>query len=545
MNTTNCNFPKSDAPLLTSGKVNTSAYNLFGSLIGWSKFRRSRSYGKIPAVVSAPSLKIKEFQSLDHHPRFQHGTWHHISRCQFRFADIFLQSHESLPGKMATPKTWCTNLLLSLLLNSFLFSSFSPQSLAISSIDFVRPAARSAVLTPHKRSASDPQQVHISLVGNDQMRVTWITEGGKAASVVDYGTKSGEYESSAEGDHKKYRYFLYNSGRIHNVVIGPLKPGTTYYYQCSKKGPEFSFRTPPSSFPIEFAVVGDLGQTEWTKSTLEHVDQKDYDVFLLPGDLAYADTQQPLWDTFGRLVEPYASQRPWMVTEGNHEVEFIPLVSDHFRAYNARWRMPYEESGSTSNLYYSFDVTGAHIIMLGSYTDFDANSDQYSWLQNDLKKIDRVKTPWVIVLLHAPWYNSNLAHQGEGEDMRQAMEDLLYKARVDVVFAGHVHAYERFTRVYNNQADPCGPLHITIGDGGNREGLALSFENPAPSISKYREPSFGHGRLRLLDGKKAHWSWHRNKESNTSTIADEIWLQSLSISTSCMPNASTTTHDEF
>lgn len=29
-------------------------------------------------------------------------------------------------------------------------------------------------------------------------------------------------------------------------------------------------------------------------------------------------------------------------------------------------------------------------------------------------------------------------------------------------------------RVYNNKADPCGPIHITIGDGGNREGLALS-----------------------------------------------------------------------
>jgi acid phosphatase type 7 len=28
-------------------------------------------------------------------------------------------------------------------------------------------------------------------------------------------------------------------------------------------------------------------------------------------------------------------------------------------------------------------------------------------------------------------------------------------------------------RIYNNKADPCGPVYITIGDGGNREGLAL------------------------------------------------------------------------
>lgn len=42
-----------------------------------------------------------------------------------------------------------------------------------------------------------------------------------------------------------------------------------------------------------------------------------------------------------------------------------------------------------------------------------------------------------------PWYNSNEAHQGEGDDMMAAMEPLLHAAGVDVVFAGHVHAYER------------------------------------------------------------------------------------------------------
>ena len=191
--------------------------------------------------------------------------------------------------------------------------------------------------------------------------------------------------------------------------------------------------------------IGDLGQTEWTTSTLKHVDSKDYDVFLLPGDLSYADTHQPLWDSFGRLVEPYASRIPWMVTEGNHEIETFPIIQPNgFKAYNARWPMPYKESGSTSNLYYSFDVASTHVIMLGSYTDFDAHSQQYTWLQSDLAKIDRKRTPWVIALLHAPWYNTNEAHQGEGEDMRQAMEELLYEARVDLVFAGHVHAYERF-----------------------------------------------------------------------------------------------------
>lgn len=195
--------------------------------------------------------------------------------------------------------------------------------------------------------------------------------------------------------------------------------------------------------------AGDLGQTEWTKSTLEHIEKSNYDVLILPGDLSYADTVQSLWDSFGRLVEPLASQRPWMVTQGNHEMEKFPVVhSTPFTSYNARWRMPFEQSASSSNLYYSFNVAGGavHVVVLGSYTDFGPDSDQYKWVLADLAKVDRAKTPWLPLVIHAPWYNSNTAHQGESEsvDMKRVMEDLVYKAGVDVVFAGHVHAYERF-----------------------------------------------------------------------------------------------------
>ncbi|XP_073298671.1 purple acid phosphatase 22-like [Primulina huaijiensis] len=390
-----------------------------------------------------------------------------------------------------------------------------------------------SIFTIRGSSDSDPQQVRISLGGNDQILVSWITSDRNVESTVEYGKTPGKYENLSTGESSSYQYLTYSSGEIHQVKIGPLEAGTVYYYRCGGAGPEFSFRTPPSVFPVEFAVIGDLGQTEWTKSTLQHVGAMPYDVFLLPGDLSYADTEQPLWDSFGSLVEPLASSRPWMVTQGNHEIETIPVLHPQsFTAYNARWLMPYEESQSTSNLYYSFDVSGAHVIMLGSYTDFDVGSNQYMWLQADLAAVDRMKTPWIFVLLHAPWYNSNLAHQGEGESMRKAMEEMLFKERVDLVLAGHVHAYERFVRVYDKNANECGPFYVTIGDGGNREGLATKFENPSPSISLYREASFGHGRLRVSNSTHAHWTWRRNNDTD-STVADEIWLRSLSSSNSC------------
>ncbi|XP_028784928.1 purple acid phosphatase 22 [Neltuma alba] len=445
--------------------------------------------------------------------------------------------HHSLL-KQATRQTprmgKCRSLLVFPLLIHALCSLLLPQPILSNELnEFSRQPPRPVIFTNHDRSDSDPQQVHISLVGRDHVKVSWITEDKHAPSTVEYGRVSGEYSEKAKGHHTSYKYFLYSSGKIHHVKIGPLEPSTTYFYRCGGAGPEFSFKTPPADLPIEFVVVGDLGQTEWTASTLKHADSKDYDVFLLPGDLSYADTHQPLWDSFGRFVEPYASRRPWMVTEGNHEIESFPTTyPESFTAFNARWPMPFKESGSTSNLYYSFEVAGAHVLMLGSYIDFHVDSDQYKWLQADLARVDRRKTPWLIALLHAPWYNTNTAHQGEGESMRRAMEDLLYNARVDLVFAGHVHAYERFARIYNDKADPCGPMYVTIGDGGNREGLALTFKSPSSPLSLYREPSFGHGRLRILNETHAYWSWHRNNDTD-SFEADNVWIHSLSSSKAC------------
>ncbi|XVF70616.1 hypothetical protein PTKIN_Ptkin11bG0177100 [Pterospermum kingtungense] len=399
--------------------------------------------------------------------------------------------------------------------------------------DYVRPQPRKTLEFPwNPKHPSQPQQVHISLAGEKHMRISWVTDDKSASSIVEYGTSPGKYTLSAEGESTSYSYLFYSSGKIHHTVIGPLEDDTVYFYRCGGQGPEFHLKTPPAQFPVTFAVAGDLGQTGWTKTTLDHIDQCKYDVHLLPGDLSYADYMQHLWDTFGELVQPLASARPWMVTEGNHEKEKILLFMDAFQSYNARWKMPFEESGSTSNLYYSFEVAGVHVIMLGSYTDYDELSDQYSWLKADLSMVDRNKTPWLIVLFHVPWYNSNHAHQGEGDEMMVAMEPLLYAAGVDIILAGHVHAYERSKRVYKGRSDPCGAVHITVGDGGNREGLAQKFLHPQPEWSLFREASFGHGELKIVNSTHAFWSWHRN-DDDEPVRSDEVWITSL-LSSGCL-----------
>lgn len=63
---------------------------------------------------------------------------------------------------------------------------------------------------------------------------------------------------SATGTTSSYRYMLYKSGQINDVVIGPLNPNTLYYYRLGDPpSPKtYNFKTTPSQLPIKFAVVG-------------------------------------------------------------------------------------------------------------------------------------------------------------------------------------------------------------------------------------------------------------------------------------------------
>ncbi|KAK4398514.1 Purple acid phosphatase 18 [Sesamum angolense] len=355
---------------------------------------------------------------------------------------------------------------------------------ANASTKYVRPPPRKTLHFPwDPKPPSYPQQVHISLAGAKHMRITWVTSDRYSPSIVEYGTSSKNYTSIAQGENTSYKYLLYRSGTIHHAVIGPLHDDTLYFYRCGREDPEFHLKTPPSQFPVTFSVAGDLGQTEWTKTTLGHIDQCKYDIHLLPGDLSYADYIQRRWDTFGELLQPLASRRPWMVTQGNHEMESIPFLKD----------------------------------------DYDKYSDQYRWLKADLSKVNRRRTPWLLVLFHMPWYNSNEAHQGEGDEMMETMEPLLHAAGVDIVFAGHVITNKR---VFNGRSNRCGAVHITIGHGGNKEGLAHEYKEPQTKWSVFREASFGHGEFKIMNSTHALWRWHRNDDDQRVT-SDQVWIISL------------------
>lgn len=112
-----------------------------------------------------------------------------------------------------------------------------------------------------------------------------------------------------------------------------LELGTKYYYKCGDSSvpalsEEHSFETMPltgpNSYPSRVAVVGDLGLTSNSSTTIDHLTRNDPSLVLMVGDLSYAnqylttggkgapsfssafpdapirETYQPRWDGWGR-----------------------------------------------------------------------------------------------------------------------------------------------------------------------------------------------------------------------------------------------------
>ena len=100
--------------------------------------------------------------------------------------------------------------------------------------------------------------------------------------------------------------------------------------------------------------------------------------------------------------------------------------------------MPFANGSADGPQYYSYDAGPAHVVVLNAFGIYAAGFPQYAWLQADLAAINYTATPWVIAVLHTPWYCSNTAHQGSGDLMALTMEAMFVAARVSLVIAGHV-----------------------------------------------------------------------------------------------------------
>lgn len=218
-----------------------------------------------------------------------------------------------------------------------------------------------------------------------------------------------------------------------------------------------------------------------------------------------------------------------MVAAGNHEIEHTCFPeADPFVAYQKRFLMPFDSSSDLQrrNLYYGFRVGMVHVVVLTPYIDSTPTSVQYQWLHEELARVDRTVTPWLVVIMHGPWYNSNVAHQNHEPHMimKTHMEDLLFQYQVDLVVAGHVHAYERSYPVYKEEIRDDGIVYVVLGDAGNREGLSPSYIDPKPEWSAFRQADYGYGMLSVLNRTHAMLEWYEDRAEGEAERRDHVVL---------------------
>jgi len=415
---------------------------------------------------------------------------------------------------------------------------------------------------PHKF----PQQIRVAFAGPTNtigMAVSWTTTEF-CQSVVQFGTESGVYTQTQTGDLPS-SYFL---SWQHNVVLSNLEPLTKYYYRVGDPSDtmggmseELSFTTKPqdganprASFGI--GIMGDMG-TEFAQGTLDGLlalQQKELiDFSIQLGDFAYADDRaasayEDQQNNWGKFVEPLASMAPFMGCPGNHEAGMWDLWSGspaynlvgNFSAYNSRFRFPYEESGSASNMWYSFDYANVHFISIDTETDFPNAAysetgyekekwgpfntgvpDQVQWLRNNLElaRKHRAERPWIIVYGHRPVYTTSKRYNNSTA-VQDFLEDLFWEFEVDLYLCGHVHAYNRIKPTYKGELNANATTYIVAGNGGNIEGQNTIFVDPEPVISASRSLEFGYGMLQILDNENLQWTMFNNQ----TEIIDKLHL---------------------
>ncbi len=137
----------------------------------------------------------------------------------------------------------------------------------------------------------------------------------------------------------------------------------------------------------------------------------------------------------------YGSERP-RDFDRKFYLPFKPLLDAGVKFYatlgnhddpNQRFYRPFNMNGER---YYTFTKGPIEFFVLDSnYMD----PRQQAWLEQQLSTS---RSRWKIVYGHHPLYSTGNTH-GSETDLRRLIEPMFVKYRVNIVFAGHEHFYER------------------------------------------------------------------------------------------------------
>ena len=272
--------------------------------------------------------------------------------------------------------------------------------------------------------------------------------------------------------------------KVYNATLTGLVAGSVFHYRVLEKSKVVftAEAIAPKSLdqPYRFVAFGDIGDG---KSEQKQLAQRAFllkpDLVVVPGDIVYergllSEYDSNFWpiynaDKAGDAGVPLMRSIPFVAAPGNHDTDTRDLDKyPEALAYYYFWDQPLNgplgiEGGpivpaliasetnrkhfieAAGNAYprmgnYSFDYGNAHWLVLDSnpYVDW-TDKELNDWVARDLASAKNAT--WRFVMLHHPGFNSSREHY-EQQHMR-LLAPAFEAAKVDVVFSGHLHNYQR------------------------------------------------------------------------------------------------------
>jgi hypothetical protein len=304
---------------------------------------------------------------------------------------------------------------------------------------------------------------YLQSLDHSSVVIAWIASA-PGAPLVDWGTTLA-YGRTAEA---------VSSGARRHVRLATLEPGTEYFYRVRAgervlaAGPEYRFVTDAgrTDDTISFFVTGDVGTDELrhvaTAESIRRATPRP-ELGVVCGDVVYEKGSSRDYDV--RLMHPWrdllCNTTLWPAL-GNHDWGSPPEKN-----WEVEWHLPNNEH------WYSFDRGNAHFVALdtGDGGIFDLRN-QVRWLEEDLARNQGAE--WTFVYFHRP--GITCTYKKDSKAVIEHFLPIIDRWRVDVVFAGHAHTYERLYPIAGGKIvdedqepyyqDPRGTIYIVSGAGG-------------------------------------------------------------------------------
>jgi hypothetical protein len=305
------------------------------------------------------------------------------------------------------------------------------------------PAGPIALKGPYITSLSDTDAT---------VRFELATAG---AAVVEVSAQAGAGDASAA---RPTRFESREASTMRSVRVTGLQPATPYAFVVRAGGAVIgqgrivTAPPPDANAPLTFLVYGDDRTDDAAHaSVVRAMSAAAADFLVNTGDMVSDGASAANWQTFFDIEKPLLAEHALFAAIGNHEL-YDDAAGTNFARY-----FGFSDEGGVVRPYGTVRFGNARFFFLNGMDDWSSGAER-QWLERALSQADaEAGLAWrFVVVHHSPW--SAGPHGPNAKLVEAGVPQLLASHKVDLLFAGHDHIYER--------GDAGALKYIVSGGGG-------------------------------------------------------------------------------